>query len=79
IPYVPLLLLSNGFSPTENFPTWLQPIVRYQPVSVTCDALRSLVAGTPDSLPLFFYSLIWLMGLWILLGIWAEKAYKRLV
>ncbi|MGB7485348.1 MAG: ABC transporter permease, partial [Phormidesmis sp.] len=62
IPYVPLLLLSNGFSPTENFPTWLQPIVRYQPVSVTCDALRSLVAGTPDSLPLFFYSLIWLMG-----------------
>jgi len=79
IPYIPLLLLSNGFSPTENFPVWLQPIVRYQPVSVTCDALRSLVAGTPDSLPLFCYSLVWLMGLWILLGIWAEKAYKQLV
>ncbi len=79
IPYVPLLLLSNGFSPTENFPAWLQPIIRYQPVSVTCDALRSLVAGSPDGLPLFCYSFVWLIGIWILLGLGAVRAYKRLV
>ncbi|MEM9149930.1 MAG: ABC transporter permease [Cyanobacteria bacterium P01_F01_bin.3] len=79
IPYTPLLLLSNGFSPTENFPTWLQPIVRHQPVSVTCDALRSLIAGSDDSLFLFVYSLLWLTGLLALFGTWATSAYKKLV
>ncbi|MEL6939112.1 MAG: ABC transporter permease [Cyanobacteria bacterium J06598_1] len=79
IPYTPLLLLSNGFSPTENFPVWLQPIVRYQPVSVTCDALRSLVSHGSDSLPLFCYSLLWLVSLLALLGFLALRAYKRLV
>ncbi|MGD1867517.1 MAG: ABC transporter permease [Phormidesmis sp.] len=79
IPYTPLLLLSNGFSPTENFPTWLQPIVRYQPVSVTCDALRSLVAGSDGSFPLFCYSFLWLIGLLALFGFLAVRAYKRLI
>ncbi|MEN8446396.1 MAG: ABC transporter permease, partial [Cyanobacteria bacterium J06555_13] len=79
IPYTPLLLLSNGFSPTENFPEWLRPVIRHQPVSVTCDALRSLVEGTDGSLLLFGYSLVWLTGLWIVLGVLAVRAYKRLV
>lgn len=77
IPYTPLLLLSNGFSPTENFPLWLQPIVRYQPVSVTSEALRALVAGSEGSLVLFGYSLVWLVGLWVLLGVWAHRVYVR--
>ncbi len=78
IPYTPLLLLSNGFSPTENFPDWLEPIVRYQPVSVTCDALRALSAGSAASGPLFFASLAWLLGLLLILGAWSVRLYKRL-
>ena len=78
IPYTPLLLLSNGFSPTENFPGWLQPIVRYQPVSVTCDALRALSAGSAAGGPLFFASLAWLLGLLLILGAWSVRLYKRL-
>lgn len=78
IPYTPLLLLSNGFSPTENFPSWLQPIVRYQPVSVTCDALRALVEGSAASYGLFVASFLWLMVLWIGLGAWSVRLYKQL-
>ncbi|MEL6814467.1 MAG: ABC transporter permease [Cyanobacteria bacterium J06598_3] len=78
IPYTPLLLLSNGFSPTENFPLWLQPIVRYQPVSVTCDALRSLIEGASNSLPLFIASFTWLVGLLMILGVLSVRQYKRL-
>lgn len=78
IPYTPLLLMSNGFSPTENFPAWLQPVVRYQPVSVTCDALRALVSGSEGSLVLFGASLLWLGGLLIVLGIWSVRLYRRL-
>lgn len=78
IPYTPLLLMSNGFSPTENFPAWLQPVVRYQPVSVTCDALRALVSGSEGSLVLFGASLLWLGGLLIVLGSWSVRLYRRL-
>ena len=78
IPYTPLVLMSNGFSPTENFPAWLQPIVRYQPVSVTCDALRALVAGSEGSLALFGASFLWLGGLLFLLGMWSVRLYRRL-
>ncbi|MEM6596788.1 MAG: ABC transporter permease [Cyanobacteria bacterium P01_C01_bin.69] len=79
IPYTPLLLLSNGFSPTENFPTWLQPIVRYQPVSVTCDALRSLVAGSDGAFSLFCYSFVWLAGLLVLFAVLSVSAYKKMI
>lgn len=78
IPYTPLLLLSNGFSPTENFPDWLQPFVRYQPVSVTCDALRALSSADSAGLSLFVASLIWLVGLLVLLGVWSIRLYKKL-
>jgi ABC transporter DrrB family efflux protein len=78
IPYTPLLLLSNGFSPTENFPSWLQPIVRYQPVSVTCDALRSLIEGSSASGVLFLASLAWLLVLLFALGAWSVRLYQKL-
>lgn len=78
VPYTPLLLLSNGFSPTENFPIWLQPVIRYQPVSVTCDALRSLVSGGAESVPLVLASLAWLLSLLVVLGTWSVNLYRRL-
>lgn len=78
IPYTPLVLMSNGFSPTENFPTWLQPVVRYQPVSVTCDALRALVSGSEGGWVLFGASLLWLGGLLLILGSWSVRLYRRL-
>lgn len=78
IPYTPLVLMSNGFSPTENFPAWMQPVVRYQPVSVTCDALRALVSGTEGSFVLFCASALWLGGLLLALGLWSVRLYKQL-
>ena len=41
----PLMLASTAFAPAESMPGWLQPIARYQPVSVTADAVRALAAG----------------------------------
>jgi ABC-2 type transport system permease protein len=78
IPYTPLLLLSNGFSPTENFPSWLRPIVRYQPVSVTCDALRALIEGSSASGALFLASLAWLLVVLFALGFWSVRLYQKL-
>ena len=39
----PLTFLSSAFVPVATLPSWLQPIVRLNPVTVTVDAIRSLV------------------------------------
>ena len=62
VPYAPLLLLSTGFSPAENFPNWLQPIVSTQPISHTASALRAIANGSEFVHPLL-WSLSWLLGL----------------
>ena len=43
----PLMLASTAFAPVETMPGWLQPFVRYQPISVASDAVRGLASGTP--------------------------------
>lgn len=49
LPYLPLLMLSSGFVPVTGFPGWLQPVVRWQPVSLTVEALRVLADGGPTT------------------------------
>lgn len=78
IPYAPLLLMSSGFSPVENFPSWLQPVVRYQPVSVTTAALRSLVAGNPD-IGAILGSVLWLGSLLAIFSLLSDRLYRRVV
>jgi ABC-2 type transport system permease protein len=39
-------LLSVGVQPVEQFPHWIQPIVRNQPISGYVDALRALAGDT---------------------------------
>jgi len=42
----PLMLASTAFAPAETMPGWLQPFVRYQPISVAANAVRGLANGT---------------------------------
>lgn len=76
VPYAPLLLLSTGFSPKENFPNWLQPIVSNQPVSQTANALRALANGSEVLNPLL-WSLGWLLGLLIVFIFLATLLYQK--
>lgn len=76
VPYAPFLLLSTGFSPAENFPGWLQPIVRVQPVSFTAEALRVLLNGGELMAPLLG-SVLWLIGLLLLFGTIAIQLYRQ--
>lgn len=62
IPYLPLLMLSNGFAPVEDFPGWLQGFVEHQPVTRTIDLLRALVDGGPTAEPFFWWT-AWMIGL----------------
>ncbi|MFN3216864.1 MAG: ABC transporter permease [Acidimicrobiales bacterium] len=73
VPYLPLLMLSNGFAPVEDFPGWLQGFVEHQPVTRTIDLLRALVVGGPTLEP-FTWWVGWMIGLAIVfvpLAAWA--------
>ncbi|WP_018180271.1 ABC transporter permease [Jongsikchunia kroppenstedtii] len=45
IPQLVLVMASTGLVPAESFPSWIQPFVRNQPLSVFADALRALSSG----------------------------------
>lgn len=73
VPYLPLLMLSNGFAPVEDFPGWLQGFVEHQPVTRTIDLLRVLVVGGPTVEPFLWWA-GWMVGLAVLfvpLAAWA--------
>lgn len=62
LPQLVLGMLSSGFAPLEQFPTWVQPFVRNQPVSQFTTALRDLADGTATGASLT-PALLWLLAL----------------
>ncbi|MEM7341079.1 MAG: ABC transporter permease [Actinomycetota bacterium] len=76
IPYLPMIMLSSAFAPIEDFPDWLEPIVRWQPVTVTIDTLRAL-AGTGDVAEPLMASIAWSVGLILVAGALGARAVRR--
>lgn len=65
-------LLSVGVQPVNQFPRWIQPIVRDQPVSKFVDTLRALAGDTPPfdapvTWSVLAPTLAWLSGLALIL------------
>jgi ABC-2 type transport system permease protein len=55
---MPLFFASNALYPVGIMPGWLQAISTINPLSYQVDALRGLLLGTPDHLPLDFVVLL---------------------
>lgn len=69
---VVLLFLNTGVAPAHAFPGWLQPVVRFSPISPTIEAMRALAEGGPVLSPL------WQAGLWggALVAVFAPAAVR---
>ncbi|RAU96217.1 ABC transporter [Mycobacterium colombiense] len=69
---VVLLFLNTGVAPAEVFPGWLQPVVRFSPISPTIEAMRALAEGGPVLSPL------WQAALWggVLVAVFAPAAVR---
>jgi ABC-2 type transport system permease protein len=67
LPQLILGYLSVGIQPAEQFPAWIRPFVRYQPVSVFVEALRKLAQnrgqGAASVLPTVLPTLAYLVGI----------------
>jgi ABC-2 type transport system permease protein len=51
---LPLLFASNALFPAKFMPSWLQPVVRVNPISYATDIARQLLLGTPGMASLLF-------------------------
>lgn len=76
IPYLPLVMLSNGFAPVGDFPGWLQGFVEHQPVTRTIDLLRALSSGGPTMEP-FVWWVGWMVVLASAFTVLAARAFGR--
>jgi ABC transporter DrrB family efflux protein len=73
----PLVFASSVFVPVSTLPSWLQPIAKASPVTLTADAARTLAlsGGVPSSLG---GSLAWIVGIlavFVPLSVWR---YRRM-
>jgi ABC transporter DrrB family efflux protein len=73
----PLVFASSVFVPVSTLPSWLQPIAKASPVTLTADAARTLAltGGVPDSLG---GALAWIVGIvavFVPLSVWR---YRRM-
>ncbi|MFL0285032.1 ABC transporter permease [Mycobacterium sp. SMC-18] len=76
VPQLLLVLLSTGLAPLGSFPTWVQPFVRYQPISQITETLRGLTSGHVHQGNLLV-SLAWCVGLLIVFGMFALRLQRR--
>ncbi|MDG7001663.1 MAG: ABC transporter permease, partial [Nitrososphaerota archaeon] len=51
---LPLLFASNAMFPAKFMPSWLQPVVRVNPISYATDISRQLLLGSPGMASLGF-------------------------
>jgi ABC transporter DrrB family efflux protein len=72
----PLTFLSSAFVPIQSMPGWLQAFANNQPVTYVVDTMRALALGGPIASSLW-KSLVWLIGILVVFGPLAVRAYKR--
>lgn len=44
----PLIFVSSAYVQVDTLPSWMQPVAEHQPVTVMCNAVRSLALGDPE-------------------------------
>jgi ABC-2 type transport system permease protein len=64
-PQLILGLLSVGVQPAEQFPDWIQPIVRNQPISQFVIALRALAGDTGSGAGSVTWQVMWPTLAWV--------------
>lgn len=72
----PLMLASSAFVPTAGMQEFVRLFAEIQPISVASDAARALAAGEPAG-ELVLASAAWIVGLTLVFGALARRAYRR--
>jgi ABC-2 type transport system permease protein len=80
----PLTFVSSAYVPVGSMPGWMQPVAEHQPISVMCNAVRSLSLGDPGLAGLghsttywVALSLVWSAGIVAVFAPLAVARYRR--
>jgi len=80
----PLIFVSSAYVPVDTLPGWMQWVAEHQPVTVMCNAVRSLALGDPGLVGLdhtttywVVLSLAWSAGIVALFVPLAGALYRR--
>ncbi|MCP9620498.1 ABC transporter permease [Nocardia otitidiscaviarum] len=71
-----LLFFNGGFAPVSEYPGWLQPVVRHQPMTPAVDAVRGLTESGAVAKPLVL-TVVWTIGLIVVFGPLAVRGYRH--
>ncbi|MFG1795709.1 ABC transporter permease [Nocardia sp. NPDC049149] len=71
-----MMFFSTGFVPLAAYPTWIQPVVRNQPMSVAVDAMKALALEGPLARPLTL-TFVWSVSAIVLFAVPATIGYRR--
>jgi ABC-2 type transport system permease protein len=71
-----LMFFSSGFVPVDQYPSWLQPVVRNQPMSNSVEVMRGLSLGGPVLAPMV-EMLLWSAGIAAACAIPMAIGYRR--
>ncbi|AQA05612.1 hypothetical protein BVC93_28190 [Mycobacterium sp. MS1601] len=70
---VGLAFCSPGIAPLDAFPSWLRPVIEYQPLSPAIQSMRALAEGEP-ALGMFGLAVAWVC---LIAGIFAPLAMRQ--
>lgn len=80
----PVIFVSSAYVRVTTLPGWMQPVAGHQPITVMCNAVRSLALGDPALAGLshsaaywVLLSLAWAAGITLVFAILAAIVYRR--
>lgn len=77
IPYLPLLVLSTGYVPADQFPAWARTAVSASPVSCVMDGMRAMADGQLTSINIL-WAFAWEVSLGAIFVMVAIRAFRRM-
>jgi len=80
----PVIFVSSAYVRVNTLPGWMQPVAEYQPITIMCNAVRSLALGDPalaglGHTPAYWalLSLAWAAGITLVFAPLAAALYRR--
>lgn len=80
----PVIFVSSAYVRVNTLPGWMQPVAEHQPVTIMCNAVRSLALGNPALAGLghtttywALLSLAWAAGITLVFAPLATTLYRR--
>ncbi len=80
----PVIFISSAYVRVDTLPGWMQPVAEHQPITIMCNAIRSLALGDPALAGLghpttywALLSLAWAAGITLVFAPLAATIYRR--